>query len=117
VAEEQPRVTFDGLKRAGKPPNQSEAAFNSPRPFFEGAEQQAHTTEPMSPKKRKTDIGSAFSVHDDTLLQGIEDVIAKALIYVSPRGPTQSLAVRKLCDLAEQRWKKLRKDNCNSRNS
>jgi hypothetical protein len=42
-------------------------------------EQEAHTIGPVSPKKRKTDVDSAFSGHDDTLLQAIENAIAKAL--------------------------------------
>jgi hypothetical protein len=42
-------------------------------------EQQAHTTGPVSPRKRKADLGLASSVHDDTSLQKTEDVTAKAL--------------------------------------
>lgn len=48
-------------------------------------EQQAYATKPVHPKKRKTGIGSALGVHDDELLQVIEDAIAKALRM--PPGP------------------------------
>lgn len=48
-------------------------------------EQQAYATRSVNSKKRKTDIGSAFGVHGDELLQAIEDVIAKALRV--PMGP------------------------------
>jgi hypothetical protein len=43
-------------------------------------EQQAHTTGPVSPKKRKVDIDAAFSAHDDisTLLQEIKSATASA---------------------------------------
>jgi hypothetical protein len=44
-------------------------------------EQQAHTTGPVSPKKRKVDIDAAFSAHDDisTLLQEIKSATAQAV--------------------------------------
>ena len=43
-------------------------------------EQQAHTTRPVSPKKRKVDIDDALSAHDDisTLLQEIKNATAQA---------------------------------------
>lgn len=51
-------------------------------------EQEAHTIGPVSPKKRKTDLDSAFSGHDDTLVRAIESAIAKAL-----QAPTRPSAV------------------------
>ena len=48
-------------------------------------EQQAYATKPVNAKKRKTDIGSAFGLHGDELLQAIEDAIVKALRV--PLGP------------------------------
>ena len=43
-----------------------------------GEEQQASAIRPLSPKKRKVDVNSTFSVQDNGFIQTIKDLIARA---------------------------------------
>ena len=56
-------------------------------------EQQAYATRPLSPKKRKTDTNTAFGIQDNTLLQAVGDLVARA-----PRVPNEAMAAAACSD-------------------
>jgi len=55
-----------------------------------GEEQQASAIRPLSPKKRKVDVNSTFSVQENGLIQTIKDLIARASRV--PDGPIAAAA-------------------------